>query len=102
MLRRSALARRVAVLATAVAVAAMAVFVYGRQQATAAGSPRETRTNTYTVARRDFVRSVRLNGTVEAVQFTTIAVPRLSGPASNSLIITRLVPAGSTVEKGDL
>ena len=100
MLRSSALARRVAVLATAVAVAAMAVFVYGRQQSTAVGSQRETRTNTYNVARRDFVRSVRLNGTVEAVEFTTIAAPRLSGPASNSLIITKLVPAGSTVAQG--
>src|SRR3954454_22345457 len=102
MLRSSAVTRRVAVLVTAIVVAGMAVFVYGRQQPVATGNQRETRPNTYTVARRDFVRSVRLNGTVEAVQFTTIAAPRLSGPTSNSLIITKLVAAGSTVEKGDL
>ena len=33
-----------------------------------------------TVTRQDFVRSVRLSGTVEAVESTTIAAPRLSGP----------------------
>src|SRR3954468_12765449 len=102
MVRSSVVVRRGAVLATGIAVVGMAVFVYGRQQTPTGGGQRDSRPNTYTVARRDFVRSVRLNGTVEAVQFTTIAAPRLSGPASNSLIITRLVPAGSTVEKGDL
>jgi HlyD family secretion protein len=54
------------------------------------------------VARRDFVRTVRLSGTVEAVESTTIAAPRLSGPSSNSLVITRLVRAGTTVNPGDL
>jgi HlyD family secretion protein len=57
---------------------------------------------TYTVARRDFVRSVRLSGTVEAVESTTIAAPRLSGPSSNSLVITRLVKAGTIVRPGDV
>ena len=55
-----------------------------------------------TVARRDFVRSVRLSGTVEAVQSTTLAAPRLSGPNTQSLIVTRLVRPGSTVKPGDL
>lgn len=55
-----------------------------------------------TVARRDFTRTVRLSGTVEAVESTTIAAPRLSGPSSNSLVITRLVRPGSTVSRGDL
>ena len=60
------------------------------------------RTDVVKVARRDFVRSVRLNGTVEAIQSTTISTPRLSGPNSNSLVITRLVRAGSAVTAGDL
>jgi multidrug efflux pump subunit AcrA (membrane-fusion protein) len=55
-----------------------------------------------TVVRRDFVRSVRLSGTVEAVESTTISAPRLSGPSANSLVITRLVRPGSTVTAGDL
>ena len=101
--RSSVVVRRGAVLfATGIAVVGMAVFVYGRQQTPTGGGQREGRSNTYTVARRDFVRAVRLNGTVEAVQSTTIAAPRLAGPTSNSLIITRLVRPGSTVRPGDL
>jgi multidrug efflux pump subunit AcrA (membrane-fusion protein) len=57
---------------------------------------------TYEVARRDFIRSIRLSGTVEAVESTTVAAPRLSGPSSNSLVITRLVKAGSIVQPGDV
>ena len=55
-----------------------------------------------TVSRRDFVRSVRLSGTVEAVQSTTISAPRLSGPNTQSLVITRLIRPGSAVKPGDL
>jgi len=43
-----------------------------------------------------------LSGTVEAVESTTIAAPRLAGPTSNSLVITKLVGPGSTVKAGDL
>jgi len=60
------------------------------------------REQTFKVSRRDFVRSVRLSGTVEAVESTTVAAPRLSGPNSNSLVITRMVRPGSTVSPGDL
>jgi biotin carboxyl carrier protein len=56
----------------------------------------------YTVARRDFVKSIRLSGTVEAVQATTITAPRLLGQNNNTLVITALVPAGRAVQPGDL
>lgn len=56
----------------------------------------------FTVQRRDFVRSIRLSGTVEAVQSTTITAPRIAGPVSSSLVITRLLKAGTTVNPGDL
>ena len=58
--------------------------------------------STYTVQPRDFLRAIRLSGTVEAVESTTVAAPRLSGPASSSLVITRLVKGGTTVRPGDL
>src|SRR4051795_11055110 len=45
---------------------------------------------------------VRLSGTVEAVRASTIVVPRLAGQNTNSLVITRLVPAGTAVKPGDL
>ena len=60
------------------------------------------RRGTYTVTERDFVRTVRLSGTVEAVESTTVAAPRLSGPSSSSLVITRLIKGGTTVRPGDL
>jgi multidrug efflux pump subunit AcrA (membrane-fusion protein) len=63
---------------------------------------RRGREATATVTRRDFVRAVRLSGTVEAVQSTTVAAPRLSGPNTNSLVITHLVRPGTTVRPGDL
>lgn len=53
------------------------------------------------VKRLDFIRSVRLSGTVEAVQATTIAAPRLSGQNNTSLVIMRLIKAGTTVKPGD-
>jgi len=56
-----------------------------------------------TVARSDFVRNVRLSGTVEAVQAVTISTPRLAGQAANtSLVITRLIRPGTLVTPGDL
>ena len=66
------------------------------------GSGNGRRDATYTVTRRDFVRAVRLSGTVEAVESTTVAAPRIAGPNSSSLVITRLVKAGTTVQPGDL
>ena len=54
------------------------------------------------VKRQDFVRSVRLGGTVEAVQATTIAAPRLAGQNNNSLVIMRLIKSGTSVKPGGL
>ena len=66
----------------------------------AAGDGR--REATATVTKREFVRSLRLSGTVEAVQSTTVAAPRIAGPSSTSLVITRLVKGGTVVRPGDL
>jgi multidrug efflux pump subunit AcrA (membrane-fusion protein) len=54
------------------------------------------------VKRQDFIRSLRLSGTVEAVQATTIATPRLAGQNNNTLVIMTLVRAGQAVKPGDL
>jgi HlyD family secretion protein len=54
------------------------------------------------VTRQDFVRSLRLSGTVEAVQATTITTPRLAGQNNNTLVIMTLVRAGQAVRPGDL
>jgi HlyD family secretion protein len=88
-----------ALLVGAVAVSA-AVLLSARDPQPSTDSGR--RATTSTVARRDFVRSVRLSGTVEAVQATTVSVPRLAGQNVPSLVITRLIRAGTMVHPGDL
>ncbi len=62
----------------------------------------DRRQSTAAVTRRDFVRSMRLTGTVEAVQSTTVSTPRLAGQTVPSLVITRLIRAGTLVKPGDL
>jgi len=57
---------------------------------------------TAVAARRDFVRTVRVTGTVMAIRSTVISAPRLSGPNTASLVITRLVPGGASVTRGSL
>lgn len=89
----------------AVGTAAAAIWFSaagGRAVAAADQSSAGGRRSTFTVERRDFVRALRLSGTVEAIQSTTIAVPRLSGPNSQSLVITKLIRPGSGVDAGDL
>jgi multidrug efflux pump subunit AcrA (membrane-fusion protein) len=73
----------------------------GRGEADPANPP-QARSATAAVVRRDFVRVVRLNGTVEAVEATTVAAPRIAGPGNNSLLITSLIKGGTKVAPGDL
>jgi len=96
MLSRKVLISAVVVAAALVVAAGVAVHLHaGAADVKGPGGA------TYTVARRDFVRSVRLNGTVEAVQATSIQAPRLAGQ-NNSLVIMRLVDNGATVKPGDM
>jgi HlyD family secretion protein len=67
-----------------------------------APEPRGQVPATIVVKRQDFVRSVRLNGTVEAVEATSIAAPRIAGQNNNSLVIMHLIKAGTTVKPGDM
>lgn len=74
-----------------------ASFVPARQDASLAD-----RGEGYPVTARDFIHTVRMSGTVEAVEATTVAAPRLSGPNTSSLVISRLVRGGTRVQPGDL
>ena len=90
-------------LIAAAAVAGVAVAAAGGLSLRAR-SPEQSATATpatMVVTRTDFVRSVRLAGTVEAVQATAIPAPRLSGQNPNSLVIMRLIKAGTSVQPGD-
>jgi HlyD family secretion protein len=57
---------------------------------------------TLRVTRRVFTRTIRVTGLVEAVQSSTLIVPRLQGPGSGILVVTRLTPGGTMVRKGDV
>jgi HlyD family secretion protein len=57
---------------------------------------------TATIRRGDLIRSVRIHGITEAVQSQTVAAPRLAGPGSGALVITKLAAAGSVIQPGDL
>jgi hypothetical protein len=85
-----------------VGVGAGAALIRARDPLSSENGQSARRPTTATVTKRDFVRQVRLSGTVEAVDSTTIATPRLSGPGSQSLVITKLIKPGAKVEKGDL
>jgi HlyD family secretion protein len=91
----------------ALALAGLAAFstVNRASESPRSGSPPAAApadTATAVAARREFVRTVRVTGTVTAVRSTVISAPRLSGPNSGSLVITRLVRGGAPVERGSL
>jgi multidrug resistance efflux pump len=65
-------------------------------QAQGAGSPSSS------VTRGTFVKTLRLNGLVEAVQFSAIRAPQIAGAQNGQMIITALAPKGVRVKKGDL
>ncbi len=52
--------------------------------------------------RKDFVQTLRLHGTVEAVQSWVVAAPRLAGSTASSLVVTKLAAPGTEVKKGEL
>jgi hypothetical protein len=85
-----------------VAAVAGAALMFARDPRSPEFAQPGGRQTTSTVVRRDFVRSIRLTGTVEAVQATTISVPRLAGQNTPSLVVTRLIRAGAIVKPGDL
>ena len=85
------------VVVTAAVIVLTGVFTRPEAQA-----PRGGALATAKVRRTDFVRSRRLNGTVEAVESTSIPAPRLAGQNNNSLVIMRLVNNGATVKPGDV
>lgn len=94
--------RRAGVFLAIGAVVFVVVGVFTRDGRGDAAPAGQARAATATLTRRDFVRSIRLNGTVEAVQATTVAAPRLAGPGTNSLVITQLIKGGSKAAPGDV
>jgi len=85
-----------------VIILAAAVLMSARDPQSSESAQSGRRQTTTTVTRRDFIQSIRLTGMVEAVQATTVSVPRLAGQNTPSLVVTRLIRAGAAVKPGDL
>src|SRR5467141_2877180 len=54
------------------------------------------------VERRNFTQSLRLNGTTQAYRSFEVLAPKLEGAQVGSMVITKLAPAGTHVQKGDV
>jgi HlyD family secretion protein len=67
-----------------------------------ASAPTTAGVNTAVVVRKDFVSTLRLSGTVAAVQAISIGAPRIAGSSIEQLTITKLLAAGTKVHKGDV
>ena len=46
--------------------------------------------------------ALRIHGTVEALDYRSVAAPRLSRPGGGQIIVTRLLPTGAKVKPGDV
>lgn len=89
--------------AAVVGIAGAGLFMRAQARSAENGANRANgNATTFTVKTGDFVRSLRLSGTVEAVEATTIATPRLAGQNNNTLTIMTLVRPGQNVRPGDL
>src|SRR6266481_3210843 len=54
------------------------------------------------VERKNFTASLRLNGSTQASRSFIVLAPRLEGAQVGSMVITKLAPAGTHVNKGDI
>src|SRR6266478_5673585 len=54
------------------------------------------------VERKNLTQTLRLNGTTQASRSFVVLAPRLEGAQVVSMVITKLAPAGTHVNKGDI
>ena len=83
----------------AIVIVAAAFFVLHKSQAGVAASGGA---ETATTMMKDFVSVVRLSGSTEAVRARPVLAPRLEGAQLNTMVVTKIAPAGTRVHKGDL
>ena len=91
----------IAALAVVAGIAAIFFVVVPRSQAPASTAG-AVAIPTVAAVRRNFVDTLRLTGTTEAVNSFPIVAPRLAGEPGGSLTIVRLLPNGAHVKRGDL
>lgn len=72
------------------------------RSARSTADPATERIRTATVIKGEFVRTLRVTGTTEAMQSYVVSAPTLTGGGLGSLVITHLATPGQKVKKGDL
>jgi hypothetical protein len=89
-------------LGAAVVVIALIIWALVARRASKNAAEGEAAIRTAVVERRDFVRALRIAGTVQAVRSYPILVPEIAGSRSDQLVLTKLAPAGTYVKQGDV
>jgi HlyD family secretion protein len=84
-------------LAAIVAVAVVAFFAHRTVSGTATGGA-----ETAVAATKNFVSVLRLSGTTEALHSRSILAPQLAGAQLDTMVVTKVLPAGRVVHRGDL
>ncbi|HEV2178660.1 MAG TPA: HlyD family efflux transporter periplasmic adaptor subunit [Terriglobia bacterium] len=90
------------VIVVGAAILTLAVWVVARWRTGEHAGEASPGQRTATVERRDFLRTLRISGTLQAVQSYVITAPEILGQHSNQLTITKLAPGGARVKAGDL
>lgn len=69
---------------------------------TASASPANSSGSTFVVQKAPFHSPIRITGTTRASHSFYVLAPQMEGANLNSLLITKLAPAGARVKKGDV
>src|SRR5437660_1591939 len=86
--------------ASALLLLVMTVFLFAHFRSERAATNVEE--SIVKVERKDFTQTLRLNGTTQASRSFVVLAPRLEGAQVGSMVITKLAPAGTHVEKGNV
>ena len=78
-----------------------AVLAFRGRSASSAAAPQIAATKPASTPANG-ARALRIHGTVEALDYRSVAAPRLSGPGGGQIIVTRLLSTGAKVKPGDV
>ncbi len=93
---------RLVIALVGIGIVALAIWAISAWRSGTTKTPAGEPLRTATVERRDFLRTLRLHGTVAAVQSYNVSAPLLVVEEFSALLITKLAPAGKMVHRGDL
>lgn len=92
--------KRLAGIVVAIVIAsAVLTFIYADGRSSSSDTPPG---ETATATKENFVSVLRLAGSTEALRSRPILAPQLAGAQLDSMVVTKLAPAGAHVHKGDL